>query len=553
MTGNEPLTGADLLVRELQARGVPFMSVLCGNGLDPLLAAATRVGLRLVDTRNEQAASYIADAYARLSGRVGVCAVSSGVAHVNALAGVLNAHFDGAPVLLITGASPSAYLGRGVFQDLDHVALAQPICKYAELVTRPERIPQAVHEAFGAATSGRPGPVHLNIPVDVLGAKAGRGIRSPFSVRGEATMQAAGDAARVTDAARVLAKSQRPVIVAGSGLFYADGGRALQDFAEHASIPVVTPIWDRGVFAKQSDVFLGVVGAATGEPRLLTQADAIVLAGTRVDYRVQFLDSPPLSPDIRSIRIDVDPEELYQGIEPDVPVLADPRTAFVQLGELWARRGYASHDEWLSEARREHGRFYGHWATPPALGSDAMTGAHMVEVLRSLITEDTVFLIDGGSIGQWAHMTLCRDRYPAHWLTCGASGVVGWGVPGAMAARLTFPNRPVVLLIGDGAIGFAIAEFESAARQDLPFVAVLADDRAWGIVVSGQLASFGRTAASELSAVDYAQVAEGLGARGVRVSKPDELAQAIREGIDSGRPTLVHVPIIRQGPEEMLG
>ena len=553
MTENDPITGADLLVRELQARGVPFMSVLCGNGLDPLLAAATRVGLRLVDTRNEQAASYIADAYARLSGRVGVCAVSSGVAHVNALAGVLNAHFDGSPVLLITGASPSAYLGRGVFQDLDHVALAKPICKYTELVIRPERIPQAVHEAFGAATSGRPGAVHLNIPVDVLGAKASEGCKSPFSVRGEATMRASGDAAGMADAARVLAESQRPVIVAGSGLFYADGGQALRDFSEHASIPVVTPIWDRGVFAKQSDVFLGVVGAATGEPQLLAQADAIVLAGTRVDYRVRFLDSPPLSPDIRCIRIDVDPAELYQGIEPDVPILADPRTAFVQLGELWARHGYACHDEWLSAARREHGRFYAHWATPPELRSDAMTGAHIVEVLRSVITDETVFLIDGGSIGQWAHMTLCRDRYPAHWLTCGASGVVGWGVPGAMAARLAYPNRPVVLLIGDGAIGFAIAEFESAARQDLPFVAVLADDRAWGIVVSGQLASFGRTAASELSEVDYAQVAKGLGARGVRVSKPDELAQAIKEGIDSGRPTLVHVPIIRQGPEEMLG
>jgi acetolactate synthase-1/2/3 large subunit len=553
MTGNEPLTGADLLVRELQARGVPFVSVLCGNGLDPFLATATRAGLRLVDTRNEQAASYLADAYARLSGCVGVCAVSSGVAHVNALAGVLNAHFDGAPVLLITGASPSVYLGRGVFQDLDHVALAKPICKHAELVTRPERIPQAIHEAFGAATSGRPGPVHLNIPVDVLGAKAGRGCKSPFSVRGEATMRAAGDAAHVADAARVLAESQRPVIVAGSGLFYADGGQALQDFAERASIPVVTPIWDRGVFAKQSDVFLGVVGAATGEPQLLAQADAIVLAGTRVDYRVQFLDSPPLSPEMRTIRIDVDPVELYQGIEPDVPILADPGTAFAQLGELWARSGYAPHGEWLSEARREHQAFYAHWTTPPALGSDKMTGAHIIEALRSVITEDTIFLIDGGSIGQWAHMTLCRDRYPAHWLTCGASGVVGWGVPGAMAARLTFPDQPVVLLTGDGAIGFAIAEFESAARQDLPFVAVLADDRAWGIVVSGQLASFGRTAASELSAVDYAQVAEGLGARGVGVSGSDDLAQAIREGIDSGRPILIHVPIIRQGPEEMLG
>ena len=135
------MNGADLLVQELEARGVPFISVLCGNGLNPLLESAKRSGLRLVDTRNEQAASYIADAYARLTRRVGVCAVSSGVAHVNALAGVLNAYYDGAPMLLITGASHSNDLGRGAFQDLDQVTLAHPICKYVELVARPERIP----------------------------------------------------------------------------------------------------------------------------------------------------------------------------------------------------------------------------------------------------------------------------------------------------------------------------------------------------------------------------------------------------------------------------
>ena len=373
-----------------------------------------------------------------------------------------------------------------------------------------------------------------------------------FPLEARQQTQAAGETSRIADAARLLAESQRPIIVAGSGVFYADGGSALQEFAELARIPLVTPIWDRGVIDRHSDVFLGVIGAATGEPQLLTQADVIVLVGTRVDYRVRFLDSPPLSQDIRSIRIDVDSAELYQGIEPDVPILADPGTAFVQLRDAWARGGFADHDEWLSVARREHHRFYSHWNAPSAPQSDAMTGAHIVEALRSVITDDTIFLVDGGSIGQWAHMTLCRDRYPAHWLTCGASGVVGWGVPGAMAARLAFPNRPVVLLTGDGALGFSIAEFESATRQNIPFVVVLADDRAWGIVVSGQLASFGHTAASELSAIDYAQVAEGLGARGVRITRPDEISPAIREGIDSGRPTLIHVPIVRHGPEEAL-
>ena len=545
------MTGADLLVWELQARGVPFVAVLCGNGLNPFLIAAAQAQLRIVDTRNEQAASYVADAYARLTGRVGVCAVSSGVAHVNALAGVLNAYYDGAPVLLITGASSSAALGRGAFQDLDQVALARPICKWAELVTRPERIPQAAHEAFAAATSGRPGPVHLTIPVDVLGAAVDEAqLKSPFSTRGQVIGRAAGDADLVRDAAKMLAQAQRPIIVAGSGVFYVHGGEALEQFVRLSRIPVVTPIWDRGVLGRPIDEFLGVIGAASGEPRLLVDADVILLAGARVDYRVRYLDSPPLAKDLRILRVDVDAEELAQGVEPEVGILADCRTALQQLTEAWRSGGYAGHEEWLADARQRHHQFYSRWAGSPALGSGTMTGAHIIEALRSVITEETLFLIDGGNIGQWAHMSLCCERYPADWLTCGRSGVVGWGVPGAMAARLTFPDRPVLLLSGDGAVGFGIPELTSASRQGIPFVAVVADDQAWGIVVSGQRKSPGFTVASELGPVDYAQVAEGFGARGVRVQRPEEIAGAVRDGLASGRPTLIHVPIACCGPAD---
>jgi acetolactate synthase-1/2/3 large subunit len=164
------MTGADLLVRGLKGQGVPFIATLCGNGLDPLYLACKRQGLRLVDVRNEQAAGYMADTVGRLTGRVGVCSSSSGVAHVNALTGLTNAFLDGSPVLLITGASDSRTTGMGNFQDLDHAALAQPVCKRVQRVDRPERIALAVHEAVAAAQSGRPGPVYLGVPADVLQA-----------------------------------------------------------------------------------------------------------------------------------------------------------------------------------------------------------------------------------------------------------------------------------------------------------------------------------------------------------------------------------------------
>jgi acetolactate synthase-1/2/3 large subunit len=269
-----------------------------------------------------------------------------------------------------------------------------------------------------------------------------------------------------------------------------------------------------------------------------------------VDYRVRYLDSPPLADGVRILRISADDGELHQGIEPDTAILADGRTALEQLADAWRSGGYAGHHEWLAEAQRRHHRFYHRWDQLPGADGGAMTGAHLVRALGESITDETLFLVDGGNIGQWAHMMLCRDRYPAHWLTCGSSGVVGWGLPGAMAAQLAHPERPVLLLSGDGAIGFAISELSSATSQALPIVAVVADDQAWGIVVSGQLRAHGCTMASQLGPVDYARVAQGLGAQGIRVERPEEIAPAIREAYASRRPTLIHVPIRPGGPAD---
>ncbi|MHC4180734.1 MAG: thiamine pyrophosphate-binding protein, partial [Planctomycetota bacterium] len=291
----QTMTGADVVVRQLRAQGVPFVSTLCGNGLDPLYVACRRHGLRLVDVRNEQAAGYMADAVGRLTRRVGVCSASSGVAHVNALTGLTNAHFDGSPVLLLTGASDSRTAGMGNFQDLDHVALARPVCKRAQRVDRPERIALAVHEAVATAQSGRPGPVHLCIPADVLGAsvdepdverwlaeaEGGQAPSRTSATVSAATPPSAADPDLVRQAVDVLARSRRPLLVAGSGVFYADAEKPLRRLAAAVGAPVVTPIWDRGSVSRPMPEFLGVVGAASGGPALLADSDAVVLAGAR--------------------------------------------------------------------------------------------------------------------------------------------------------------------------------------------------------------------------------------------------------------------------------
>jgi len=545
------LTGADLLVAELARHGIRWVATLCGNGLNPFYLACKRAGIRLVDTHNEQAAAYIADTYARLTGRLGVCAVSSGIAHCNALTGVANAYFDGAPVLLITGASAGYGAGRGAFQEFDQVALAAPICKSASLVSRATDIAFMTREAIAVASAGHPGPSHLTVPLDVLEARVDALAEEPAQMSTGMRTIVRPDPELVREAAKLIGHSQRPLIVAGTGAFHAQAQGEVVEFSEAAAIPIVTPIWDRGVIEDPHPHFLGVVGAASGEPRLLADADLVIAVGAQVDYRIGFLRHPAVQEGLRIIRIDSDPSQLRQGAEPDVAIAASPSICLREMTEEVKRLGTApSHVEWLEESRRRWSRFRERWAGGP-LPEGTMTGRHIVEAIRPFLADDVVFLIDGGNIGQWAHMVLA-DHYPSNWITCGASAVVGWGIPGAMAAKLAFPERRVLLLSGDGAFGFTTAELESAARQGLPFVAVVANDRAWGIVVSGQAQSFGEggVIASRTGAIRYDEVARGFGANGVRAESARELQDAIRKGFASGLPTVIDVPIAVSGPSD---
>jgi acetolactate synthase-1/2/3 large subunit len=544
------MTGADVLIRDLKEAGVPCIYTLCGNGLEPILTACRRGGMRVIDTRNEQAAAYMADTAGRLTRRPGVVATSSGVAHLNALTGVCNAWFDGSPMLLITGATDSATAGRGNFQDMDSVALSRPICKYAQGVNRVERISPDVREALRIALTGRPGPVHLTIPMDVLRAEtrppSGAGRKTPPLVYRYRT---AADLGAVQEAAELLRKAKRPLLVAGSGAFYANAAQELARLARLLKAPVTVPIWDRGAVEEPIPEFVGVIGSASGEPRLLPDADLVILAGARVDYRLGYLEPPAVSKTARIIRIDPDPLEIVQGIHPDVSLSGEVKTVFSQLIRALHSKGHLAPSAWLAEARKRDRAFRKKWMASRPQPAMPPTGRHIVEALRGVVDKNTFFLVDGGNIGQWVHMAMA-DRYPERWITCGASGVIGWGIPGAMAVRSLYPEEPILVLSGDGSATFTIAELETATRQGLPFVCVVADDRAWGIVVSNMRKMGKPMVGAKLGPIRFDQVAQGFGACGLRIEDPRELPQAIREGFRADRPTLIHVPIRIGGPSD---
>lgn len=542
------MNGAELLVRELRARGIERIFTLTGNGLAPLMAACGRLGMRVIDSRNEQAAAYQADGIGRLTRRLGVCAVSSGVAHINALAGVANAWYDGSPMLLITGGSESATRGRGHFQDMDTARLAAPLCKYSAYVPRVDELISLMDTAIEAATTGRPGPVHLTIPVDVLAAET----TARLSGKTGATVVPGGepDTAAMAEAADVVASSTRPFIVAGSGVLYADAADALAALAGTLAAPVAVPIWDRGAIERPLAEFVGVLGAASGQARILPDADVVLLVGAQVDYRVGYLEPPAVDPHTKVIRISACSAEMVQGIKPHVAVLGDPKRAMEGIRQHLAERGHAADGSWLAEAQRRHAEFLATRAGSPKGRGAATTGADIAEAIGEVLTDETYFLVDGGNIGQWVHMAMA-DRYPCRWLTCGRSAVIGWGIATAAAVRAHDAEAPIILLSGDGSATFTIAELECAARQELPFVAVIADDSAWGIVLSGIRQTGGPSVGAELGPIDFAKVAEGFGCRGIRVDRPSAIAGAIRRGLAESRvPTVIHVPMATGGPAD---
>lgn len=507
-------SAAEWLVDALQQRGVEFLAALCGHGLDPLFDAAGRAGLRLVDTRNEQTAAYIAECYGRLTRRPGVCASSSGVAVANALTGVVDAWFDRAPMLYISGSANLSTLGLGCFQDLDQAALVRPVTLYSETVTTPSRIVQMLDEAWQAALA--PGPVHLQIPMDVQRSE----VEESELVRpNRKPAPSAGNAGAIGQLRTRLRDARRPLIVATSAVYYSGEANNLLRAAELLSIPVVTPIWDRGISDRRSPVFAGVVGALSCDSGLLEKSDCVVVAGDVHDYRLGYLQSDNV------YRLD-------------------------QGWELLAQEPLRGFPEWLAEARSLRAGF-GRQVRAGGESQRQPGRMHAVDIMDAIaenFPEEGTLVIDGGSIGQWAHHLLTATSYPGHWLTCGRGGVVGYGLGGAMAATLARPGMPVMLLSGDGAFTFTVAELECAVRQKLPFVALVADDQCWGITHSGHLRQFGKGLATQLGPIDFPKLAESFGARGVAVHDAARIGPAIREALALATVTVIHVPISGGNP-----
>jgi acetolactate synthase-1/2/3 large subunit len=519
-------TGAHRLVDGLVAAGVRHLFTLSGNQILSVYDAAIGRDLALHHTRHEAAAVHMADGWGRTTETPGVALVTAGPGHLNAVAACYTALLAESPVVLLSGHAPRSQLGRGAFQELDQVGAARPATKAAWLVEDPGRLGADVARALALATAGRPGPVHLSLPADVLDAAVpGDGQPAPATAIEPPTVR---DTA-VRAALDLLAGAGRPLILAGPAM------ARPRRWAEVARLAAVT-----GVPALALESPRGTNDPALrGATACLGQADLVVLAGKRLDFSLRFGQSPPFAPGCRFLRLDAEPAAAPDGrIALDVagdPAAIVRRLAAAAAERAWPRSGWAGEVE---AARR---------AVPPgwdALRRSARRPIHPLRVCAALqphLDAGGVLVSDGGEFGQWAQAGLTA----AERLINGPAGSIGSGLPLALGARLARPDAPVFVTLGDGTFGFHALELDTAVRAGLPVIVVVGNDARWNAEHQIQLRQYGadRTVATGLLPSRYDRLAEALGAHGELVEDPAGLAPALERALRSGRPACLDVRI----------
>ncbi|WP_454719948.1 MULTISPECIES: thiamine pyrophosphate-binding protein [Cupriavidus] len=533
--------GADALAATLARAGVRRLFTLSGNHVMPVFDACLDAGIALVHTRHEAAAVHMADAWARLSGEVGVALVTGGPGHANAVSALYTAQMSESPVVLLSGHAPNRQHGFGAFQEMRQAEMAAPVCKASWTCAGADAVAADMALALRIAAAGRPGPVHLSLPADALEDLV-RHAGAPASVAPPPDLPAFG-AQDAGDVLALLAGARRPLILAGPAWLSARGRAATAALAARTGAPVAGMESPRGI----ADPGLGAFA------QMLARADRVLLLGKRLDFTLRFGAAPAFAPDCDFLQIDADEAELARSRRAAGARLRFARQAGVggAIAQLTQRADHADHADSMDGGQRhaawrdevEAAIRYRPAAWDTAAGNGALHPVQACRPLQAILDSHpgAVLVSDGGEFGQWAQACL----HAPHRLVNGPAGAIGAGLPMALAARLAQPDAPVIAMMGDGSTGFHIAEFDTALRHGLPFVAVVGNDARWNAEYQIQLNSYGkdRLVGCELLPTRYDQVCAAFGGHGELVLEPHELLPAVRRAIASGKPACVNVRI----------
>ncbi len=535
------ITGGAILVRSLLDQGASNVFTLSGNQILPIYDASIGTDLRLIDVRHEGAAANMADAWARVTGEPGICLVAGGPGHTNAITGIATAQASDSPIIWLSGASEASLRGMGAMQELDQVRLARPVTKWAAEVSDIRRLPAMVEEAYRIATTGRPGPVHLSLPSDLLESSVEEDdVDFPARTDWREIHRHKFDRKLVGEAEALLVSARRPAVIAGSGAFWYRAGPAIRQLVEKMRLPLFTIESARGLVSDDHPCCFGYADPLLNPvAERLAEADVVLLAGKKLDFRLRY--GQMFADDAKLIQIDADPASIGVNRQPAVGITGHPAAVVEQLLDRPASPTLAD-PGWLAEledARREHHREL-------AQGLDSSeTPIHPLRLagaVRDVMPRDTVLTFDAGDFVQWSR-TVMPARRPGSWLRLGPMATLGCSIPYAIAARLARPDYQAIALAGDGGAGFYLMEFDTAVRHNIPFVLVIANDSGWGTEKQLQIGIYGedRTPASDLLPTRYDRIVKTLGGHGEYVEKPEELEPALKRAIDSGKPACVNV------------
>ncbi len=531
------MRGADLLVRSLEAAGVEHLFALSGNQIMPIFDACVGRSIELVHVRHEAAAVHMADAWGRLTGSPGVALVTAGPGFANTLSALYVAAMAESPMVLLSGHAPTSRLGQAAFQEMPQAEMARHVSKASWTADSAAGLGSDLARAFRIAGSGRPGPVHVALPVDLLEAEVVPGPALPP----EETAAPASDAdpEPVRLAAEALTAARRPMALAGPAMARGGHRDAISSLADSAGLPVVAMESPRGV----NDPSLGAFA------EVLPRADLILLLGKRLDYSLGHGEAPAVDGGCRFIQVDPDPATLEQTRRTlddpsrlEMACVGDPVSFAQRLGRL-AESRELSFAAWRDEVESAVSHRPAEWDETL---SDPEGPLHPVDVCRAvqeIIDGDTVLVSDGGEFGQWAQACLSAPSR----IINGLGGSIGSAIPLSVAARLASPGSRVIAMLGDGTFGFHALELDTAVRYGLPLVAVVGNDAAWNAEYQIQLRDYGRDrlVGCELLPTRYSDVAIALGGYGERVSRLEELRPALQRALDSGLPACVDVRIDR--------
>jgi acetolactate synthase-1/2/3 large subunit len=550
MTPQTKMKGSQAIVASLEAEGCDTLFGFPGGVVIPLYDAlydAPR--LRHILVRHEQGAVHAADGYARATGKVGVCLATSGPGATNLITGIANAYLDSIPIVAITGQVRADLIGTDAFQEADVTGITLPIVKHSYLVQSAAEIPRVIHEAFHIASTGRPGPVVIDVPVTALLGELTYKAPDSLHLAGyKPTVK--GHVKQIRAAAQAILEAERPVLYVGGGVISAGASDELHALADLVQAPVTTTLMGLGAIDERLPLSLGMLGMHGTVPAnyAVHECDVLIGIGVRFDDRVTGKLSA-FAPQARTIiHIDVDPAEIGKNVEPSIPIVGDARhvlaalLAELQKAELVPGRTAP----WLAKIAAWQGEFRLHYEQPAAEG--VVAPQFVIQEIERVTGGEAVIVTDVGQHQMWS--TLYFDyRFPRQWISSGGLGTMGFGLPAAIGAKLGRPDKTVIDVSGDGGFQMTMQELATAVNYDIPVVVCILNNGYLGMVRQWQDLFWNKRYSQTCIAVqpDFVMLAEAFGAKGLRVTEPEHVGEALREAIDSGRPTVIDFKI---SPEE---